>query len=94
MKTFLQLLKLLFSLSGVLVAFSSATAMDLMSESDGTLMQLIGVLCYTAAVVLLIPCRATCYVHKCRLSFTGKPSRVHCTVYVENYARVHRIDEL
>ena len=25
---------------------------------------------------------------------TGKPSRVHCTVYVENYARVHRIDEL
>ena len=27
-------------------------------------------------------------------SNTGKPSRVHCTVYVENYARVHRIDEL
>ena len=70
-KTFLQLLKLLFSLSGVLVAlYSSASTiyMDLMSESDGTLMQLIGVICYTAAVVLLIPCRATCYVHKCHLS--------------------------
>ena len=25
---------------------------------------------------------------------TGKASRVHCTVNVENYARVHRIDEL
>ena len=29
-----------------------------------------------------------------RADKTGKLSRVHCTVYVENYARVHRIDEL
>ena len=28
------------------------------------------------------------------LGYTGKASRVHCTVNVENYARVHRIDEL
>ena len=31
-------------------------------------MALIGIIFYTVAVVLLIPCRATCCFHKCRLS--------------------------
>ena len=70
-KTFLQLLKLLFSLSGILVASGLSSATDHnVSESDGNLMELIGNIRYTATIGLLILCHAIskCCFYKCYLS--------------------------
>ena len=70
MKTFLQLLKLLLSLSGILVAFFVATALHFPeSEPENTPEgALIDTLCSTAIACLLILCRALCCFHKCHLS--------------------------
>ena len=71
-KTFLQLLKLLLSLSGILVVLLVATLLyfqELESFNDSQpICLIIDVLCLTATAGLLILCHAFCCFHKCHLS--------------------------
>ena len=69
-KTFLQLLKLLLSLSGILIALLVATLIYFqeLESFNNSQTVLINALCLTATAGLLFLCRVFCCFHKCHLS--------------------------